>query len=66
MTYRQHTKRLSRHDPDLLLAYLQYALDDVREFSERSSRQLELAISALTEDTHPVRIKEPAQNVQLS
>lgn len=66
MTYRQHTRRPSRHDPDLILAYLQYALNDVREFSERSGRQLELAINSLAEDTRVIRIEEPAPNVQAS
>jgi len=50
MTCQEPLRRLNRHEPDLLLAYLQYALNDVREFSERSGRQLELAINVLAED----------------
>jgi hypothetical protein len=66
MTHHQPARRSSRHDPDLILAYLRYALEDVREFSERGGRELELAIRALTEDTRVIRIKEPARNVQPS
>ena len=43
--------RSDRHDPNLLLAYLRYALDDVRVLSERSACHLEMAIDRLAEDT---------------
>ena len=57
MKYREQRSRSSLHSPDLVLAYLHYALDDVREFSERSTRSLELAIKTLDEDTSAIRIK---------
>jgi hypothetical protein len=47
----------------LVLAYLQYALDDVREFSERSAHSLELAIKTLDEDTSAIRIKQSTSSV---
>jgi len=47
----------------LVLAYLHYALDDVREFSERSARSLELAIRTLDEDTSAIRIKQTTSNL---
>jgi hypothetical protein len=52
--------RVDRHDPNLLLAYLQYVLDDVRSLSERSGRNLELAISMLAEDTSIVDVSDAA------
>jgi hypothetical protein len=45
------SRRFDRRDPAQLLAYLQYALDDVRLNSERSGRHLEQAITMLAEDT---------------
>jgi hypothetical protein len=47
----QGTPRFDRNDPNQLLAYLQYALDDVRSISDRSGRHLEQAINLLAEDT---------------
>jgi hypothetical protein len=40
-----------RDNPNLLIAYLRYALADVTALSERSGRHLERAIETLTEDT---------------
>lgn len=37
--------------PDVLIAYLRYALDDVRKYSDRSTLHLEAAIKSLLEDT---------------
>jgi hypothetical protein len=36
--------------PDVLIAYLRYALEDVRKYSDRSTRHLEAAIRSLSED----------------
>jgi hypothetical protein len=36
--------------PDVLIAYLRYALEDVRKYSDRSTRHLEAAIASLSED----------------
>ena len=37
-------------DPKLLIVFLQYALDDVRELSDRSAFLLEQAIAALAQE----------------
>jgi hypothetical protein len=51
--------RRSAHDaPELLIAYLRYALDDVRSLSDRSGRHLEQAIETLTEDTSVVDLAQ--------
>ena len=49
-------RRRERESPQLLINFLQYALDDVRALSERSGRHLEEAISTLTEDTRLVDV----------
>ena len=49
-----------RENPNLLIAYLQYALSDVRALSERSGHHLEQAIETLSEDTSLVDLAEPA------
>lgn len=49
-------RRHSHDAPELLIAYLQYALADVRSLSERSARLLEQAIETLTEDISVVDI----------
>jgi len=54
MKYQDMLQRFDRNDPMLLLAFLQYALDDVRALSERSGRHPELAISTLADDTSGV------------
>lgn len=56
MKHPERSGRFDRNDPNLLLAYLQYALSDVRSLSERSGRHLELAISTLGEDTSVVDV----------
>jgi hypothetical protein len=50
------SRSTAQDSPDLLISFLRYALDDVRALSERSSRQLELAIATLTEDTSIIEI----------
>jgi hypothetical protein len=37
-------------DPQMLITFLHYALDDVRKLSERSARLLEHAINALAQE----------------
>ena len=37
-------------DPEMLISFLHYALDDVRKLSERSARLLEQAISTLAQE----------------
>jgi hypothetical protein len=41
----------AKDSPEMLISFLQYALDDVRALSQRSGRHLEEAISTLAEDT---------------
>jgi hypothetical protein len=51
----------SVHDPDLLIAYLRYAVEEVRDLSERSADLLEAAIITLSQDTSIVAVtKEEA------
>lgn len=47
-----------RDNPNLLIAYLKYALADVTALSERSGRYLEQAIETLTEDTSLVDLAD--------
>jgi hypothetical protein len=49
-----------KDSPEMLISFLQYALDDVRALSARSSRHLEQAISALAEDTSAADVGRPA------
>ena len=37
-------------DPEMLISFLQYALDDVRKLSKRSAHLLEQAIGALAQE----------------
>jgi hypothetical protein len=50
-----------RDNPNLLIAYLRYALADVSALSERSGRYLEQAIETLTEDTSLVDLAESVE-----
>ncbi len=38
-------------DPEMLIIFLQYALEDVRKLSDRSAALLEQAITALADET---------------
>jgi len=49
-TKSQAARRHTSDAPELLIAYLQYALADVRVLSERSGSYLEKAIETLSED----------------
>jgi hypothetical protein len=42
-------------DPQMLISFLHYALDDVRKLSERSARLLEQAINALAQEAQQAR-----------
>lgn len=53
-------RQSDRENPNLLIAYLRYALSDVRALSERSGRHLEQAIETLSEDTSLVDLAETA------
>lgn len=56
-------RRREKESPQLLINFLQYALNDVRALSERSGRHLEEAISTLTEDTSLIDVSR-AGNVR--
>jgi hypothetical protein len=60
------SQRFDRHDPNLLLAFLQYALADVRALSERSGHHLELAINILAEDTSIIDASEATIDLRRS
>jgi hypothetical protein len=45
------TLRTRQDSPELLIAYLQYAVAEVSALSERSGRYLQRAIDTLSEDT---------------
>ena len=51
-------KMLSPRERDLIVAYLSYALDDVRALSEVGSHFLRLTIASLIDDSLPDAIAE--------
>ncbi|MPZ58020.1 MAG: hypothetical protein GEU91_16305 [Rhizobiales bacterium] len=60
----QATRRSAQDSPELLISFLQYALDDVRALSERSGRHLELAIATLAEDTSVIDVAAAVSNLR--
>jgi hypothetical protein len=46
-------KSFGPHERDLIVAYLSYALDDVRALSEMGSQYLQMTIATITEDASP-------------
>jgi hypothetical protein len=54
-------KALSPRQRDLVIAYLQYALDDVRALSETGSHLLQMAIATINEETS---LDTPVQPLQ--
>ena len=66
MTYKAPSHRFDRHNPNLLLAFLKYALDDVRALSERSGQHLEQAISTLAEDTSMIDVSDATVDARRS
>jgi hypothetical protein len=47
----ERRREREKDSPEMLISFLEYALDDVRALSARSGRHLEEAISTLAEDT---------------
>ncbi len=47
----KESKALSPHQRDLVVAYLSYALEDVRALSEAGSHLLQMTIATITEET---------------
>jgi hypothetical protein len=49
---KKHDSPSRKRSPDLLIAYLSYALEDIRPLSPRSTALLASAITALAEDAN--------------
>jgi hypothetical protein len=47
----KETKAISPRERDLVVAYLSYAIEDVRALSEAGSRFLQMTIATITEET---------------
>ena len=47
----KESKTLSPHQRELVVAYLSYALEDVRALSEAGSHLLQMTIATITEET---------------
>jgi hypothetical protein len=47
----RENKAISPRERELVVAYLSYALDDVRALSEAGSRFLQMTIATITEET---------------
>ena len=60
----QALRRREQDSPEMLISFLQYALDDVRALSERSGRHLEQAISTLAEDTSVIDVTGAVNNLR--
>jgi hypothetical protein len=55
-------KPLSARQRELVVAYLSYALEDVRALSEAGSQLLQMTIATITEDTSPDPRVQPLQS----
>ncbi len=55
-------KTLSPHQRDLVVAYLSYAIEDVRALSEAGSQLLQMTIATITEDASPDARVQPLQS----
>ena len=55
-------KTLSPRQRDLVVAYLSYALEDVRALSEAGSHLLQMTIATITEETSPDPRIQPLQS----
>ena len=49
----KESKTLSPRQRDLVIAYLSYALEDVRALSEAGSHLLQMTIATITEESSP-------------
>jgi hypothetical protein len=56
------SKALSPRERDLIVAYLSYALDDVRALSEVGSHLLQMTIATLNEETASTNSIQPLQS----
>jgi hypothetical protein len=57
----KHVKMLNPRERELIVAYLTYALDDVRALSEVGSQFLQLTIATLTDEAALDTPGEPLQ-----
>ena len=55
-------KPLSARQRELVVAYLSYALEDVRALSKAGSQLLQMTIATITEDTSPDPRVQPLQS----
>lgn len=62
---RQGPKIVTPRERALVVAYLSYALDDVRALSEVALRHLQMAIRTVAEDTASEAIGPPRSGVDL-
>jgi len=59
----KESKTLSPHQRDLVIAYLSYALDDVRALSEAGSHLLQMTIATITEESSQNLSVQPLQSM---
>ena len=59
---KSESKALSPRERELIVAYLSYALDDVRALSEVGSHLLQMTIATLNEETAPENSAQPLQS----
>ena len=57
------SKALSPRQRDLVIAYLSYALDDVRALSEAGSHLLQMTIATITEESSQDLSVQPLQSM---
>ena len=55
-------KTLSPRQRDLVIAYLSYAIEDVRALSEAGSHLLQMTIATITEETSQDTSAQPLQS----
>ena len=58
----KESKTLSPRQRDLVIAYLAYALEDVRALSEAGSHLLQMTIATITEESSEDRPIQPLQS----
>ena len=59
----KESKTLSPRQRELVVAYLSYALEDVRALSEAGSHLLQMTIATITEETSLETRAEPMQSI---
>ena len=58
----KESKALSPRQRELVVAYLSYALEDVRALSEAGSQLLQMTIATITEESSPDTRFQPMQS----